>query len=302
MKTANEAFFQVALALIPGLLFGGAVVAVPRRYGRIGTAAAGVIVVAARVALIIAIQGTIDPAVERWQQRYVVGVVMAGTVAAALIACWRPSAPDRERAPKPASGLPKSLGVVVGIAGLLSAGIAAFAITGSLDRAAARSVLDQAERRRQAAASALENADGEVVTARASVISVILAESPQTRDALDNTVESAIQKIDRIVQPVLRQEAPASSALKRARNRLERTSDQLQGTLLAQLETALFDVRSTSVAQKRRVADEMFLVNLSTSTLLTSEMARLAAKEDHVVARHRYESTCREARSVACIA
>ncbi len=87
MTSGSQSFFQVAVGLIPGLIFGGALL---ERRGSQRRAVAElpgwlrpvilVFLLVGVAAQVIAIRGAIDPGVPKWEQSIVVGVVVAGTI------------------------------------------------------------------------------------------------------------------------------------------------------------------------------------------------------------------------------
>lgn len=167
----SDALYQVAIGLIPGLFFGsallekrGALPFTPRNpAARIAIA---LFVVFGVLAEIIAIRGSIDQDVSRLEQRFLVFVIVTGTVAVALASAWPWFAPllgDRPRRP--------AVALVVLV--LAAIGGAQFWITDSLDDARARRALRGASESFDRAIGELRAAERSETDTRTSLLTAI---------------------------------------------------------------------------------------------------------------------------------
>ena len=202
----NAAFFQVAVGLIPVLMFGGAVAELrnrprqrpnPRPFGLALTA----ILAAGVIAEIIAIRGAIDPSVGDLGQRYLALVVTTGTVGLAL---WIAAPLLREAT----VGTRVWLGLreVVAVIGL-AAVIGQVAITESLDHASARAALESAGERVTKVGRELNQAERTESAARTQLLH--LAQSMRSTHAMSAVILHLHQLDDRALAPV-RTQGPQS--------------------------------------------------------------------------------------------
>lgn len=198
--TGSAALYQVAVALIPALLFGGAVLELrdqPRQPGNRRMIGLGVSVILAAgvVAEIIAIRGAIDPAVGDWERRYLVLVLTAGT---AGLAIWI-AAPLLRAA---TTGTGPWLGWrAVGIVMILTAVGGQLAITESLEHASARVALEDASKELTRASNELNDSERSESRARTQLIS--LARSVSRHDAVVAVVLSHLRRLDdRALHPI----------------------------------------------------------------------------------------------------
>ena len=180
-ESGSEAFFQVAVALVPALVFGGAMRRGDQRWQSSGRARVVILIlvvlgVAVSVAAeIFAIQGVIDPTVPRWKTRFVAFTIVGGTVviAAATVWSWL-----RHPGCARTSGAGKTVAIAACLAAALACLVAAayFVSSGlndSLDRVDARSELARADGHVRDTSAALGQADQAVTSARIAFITSI---------------------------------------------------------------------------------------------------------------------------------
>jgi hypothetical protein len=191
----SAAFFQVALALIPAILFGGAALEARRKQEKSKTKPrknAGRIVlvaifVAGLAAEVIAIRGAIEPAsVADWERSLLALAIMAGSVGLAI---WilAPALDDGggfSFVEKAAAG---ALVVVLAVAGF-------WWIESSLGRANVSETYDAAAAARLEAARELRAAEGSDFAARADLI--LLAGSTKRPTSAVSTVVDALQGLE----------------------------------------------------------------------------------------------------------
>lgn len=283
MSTGSEAFFQVAVALIPALLFGGAV----RRPERDGTSGHGTpvgvsIVVGLAVAIgvtaeLYAIQGVIEPSVPRWKTRFVASTIVAGTVVIAAATVWAWLPPGIR---SPDSGHPRIAIALVALAGLAAAVYFATAgLTGSLDRVDARTTLSRADGGVRGTSARLASADQEVTRARALLITTVVAMRPGPRRRFSVPVERGIHAIDRVVLPVLLRERPSGPQVKRVQAELLVPTARLRRRFYRHLGT-------------ERTDPEIHLAALAVDRLIQAENVRLVVKGRNAEARRTLERAC----------
>jgi len=195
----NAALYQVAVALIPELLFGGAVLElrvqppIPRNPRLLGLSVTGILS-AGVVAEIIAIRGSIDPGVGDISRRYLVLILTAGTTGLAI---WI-AAPLLRTA---ASDTRIHLGWREVAATLVIAVIAdQFAITESLDNAEKRLELKAASEQITRTSRELNRAEQIELTARTQLLS--LARSAHSDRAVAAVVFRIHQLDDQALGPV----------------------------------------------------------------------------------------------------
>jgi hypothetical protein len=290
MRSGSEAFFQVAVALVPALVFGGAM-----RRGSLRWPSRGwtqvtlltVVVLGVGVSVaaeIFAIQGVIDPTVPRWKTRFVAFTIVGGTVAIAAATVWS----WLGEAIQSGLGTPGGGKLVALVAGLVFAlgclGAAFFfaslGLTQSLDRVDARNSLARAERAVRATSAEFTQADHAVTVARISFITAIAQMRSLTREQFSARVERGIFAIDRIVQPVLDRERPSNATVERARSDLAAPRKRLRAPLYRDLGSP-------------RADPEVHLAALTFDRFIQSEMVRLSAKLKSADARRFLRRACR---------
>ena len=224
MRSGSEAFFQVAVALVPALVFGGAMRRGDQRWQSSGRARVVILIlvvlgVAVSVAAeIFAIQGVIDPTVPRWKTRFVAFTIVGGTVVIAAATVWSWLGEDIQGA-LGTSGAGKTVAIAACLAAALACLVAAayFVSSGlndSLDRVDARSELARADGHVRDTSAALGQADQAVTSARIAFITSIDELRPRNRERLSARVEHWIFAIDEIVQPVLTRKSPLTPRLR----------------------------------------------------------------------------------------
>jgi hypothetical protein len=281
MRSGSEAFFQIAVALIPAFLFGGAM----RKPEEEGLPSGPwlrvlipIVVIVCVVAEILAIRGVIDPAVNRFEQFWVVFTIVGGTVLIAAMTAWSWRSEARK-----AAGSPRQLiGQMALIACLLLAfAFAAWGITESLDEVDARSRIAAADRQVQRTTAALAQADRAASSARTLLITTLVEMRSRSRVSLARRVQEEIAVIDEIVQPVLRDRRPSPAIVNQAENALEDPIRRLRDPVYATLGT-------------KRADPEQHLAALAVDRLALTERRRLAAKDTNARARSRRVAACTE--------
>jgi uncharacterized membrane protein len=280
MRSGSEAFFQIAVALIPAFLFGGAMrkpeSGVPS--GPWIRVAIPIVVVVCVVAEIMAIRGVIDPAVNRFEQFWVVFTIVGGTVLIAGMTAWT----WRSEARKPASSARQAIAqlAVVGLL-VLAFLFAAWGITESLNEVDARNRVVQADRQVQRTAAAFARADQAVSSARTLLITTVVDMRSDARTRLARVVEDEVHAIDVIVQPVLRDPSPRPAIVNQAEKALTDPIGRLRDPFYATLGTG-------------RADPERHLAALAFDRLARAERVRLAAKDSNARARRRLARACSE--------
>lgn len=193
--TGSAALYQVAIALIPALMFGGAVLEIREgsptfRSPRFGIAFA--LALAAGVfAEIIAIQGAIDPSVQNWERRYLVLVLTAGTAGLAL---WI-ATPTLQHATAGTRFRWGALGTGAALAISVIGG--QIAITESLDHASTRINLERASEEIRQASRELNDAEQKEARNQADLLS--LAQATQSTRSVGAVLTHLHQIDDRVL-------------------------------------------------------------------------------------------------------
>jgi hypothetical protein len=280
MRSGSEAFFQIAVALIPAFLFGGAMRKPdqglpPGPWIRV---LIPIVVVVCVVAEILAIRGVIDPAVNRFEQFWVVFTIVGGTVLIAAMTAWSwwtGSAGER-------ASLRRTVGQVALVGCLLLAfAFAAWGITESLDSVDARSELVAADRQVRATSAAFRSADETVSSTRTLLITTLVEMRSPLRRRFARLAQAEINAIDKLVQPVLREDAPRRAVVDRVEKALFEPIDRLRDPFYEGLGT-------------ERADPERQLAALAVDRLVLAERLRLAAKERSAQARRRHLRACGE--------
>ena len=277
MRGGSEAFFQVAVALIPAFLFGGAMRKPDEGWmsdGRMRLVILPVVTVSV-VAEVFAIRGVIDPAVNRFEQYWVVFTVVGGTVLiAAMTARTWLQQPTRGKA------VAVSLLAAALVGGFV---VAAGGITQSLDNVETRDDLIRIDREVRRSSAALARADDADATARAALIATLLQLRSRTRETFSVPVERGIHAIDRIVQPVLQETSPRAKVVRTAARRLETPARQLSRPFYSRLGS-------------ERADPEVHLATLAVDRLIRAERLRMAAKVASAGALAEQSEGCRRAK------
>jgi hypothetical protein len=281
MRSGSEAFFQIAVALIPAFLFGGAM-RKPKEEGLPSgpwlSVLIPIVVIVCVVAEIMAIRGVIDPAVNRFEQFWVVFTIVGGTVLIAGMTAWT----WRSEARRPANSARQLIAqlAVVGLL-VLAFAFAAWGITESLDEVDTRNRIVQADRQVQRTAAAFARADQAVGSARTLLITTLVNMRSDSRTRLAQVVEDEIHAIDVIIQPVLRDPRPRPAIVNQADDDLTDPIRRLKDPFYATLGT-------------RRADPERHLAALAVDRLARAEQLRLAAKDSNARARRRLAHACGE--------
>lgn len=193
--TGSAALYQVAIALIPALMFGGAVLEIRERSPKSRSPWFGLAfalgLAAGVFAEIIAIQGAIDPSVQDWERRYLALALTTGTAGLAL---WI-AAPTLRQATE---GTRFSWGALgIGTALALSAIGGQVAITESLDHASARVDLERASEEVREASRELNDAEQQEARNQAGLLS--LAQATKSTRSLSATIAHLHQIDDRVL-------------------------------------------------------------------------------------------------------
>lgn len=299
MRSGSEAFFQVAVVLIPAFLFGGAMRRPDqgRRPGSVVGVGIVVVLLGSVVAEVLAIRGVIDPAVNRSEQFFVVAVIVVGTVLIGALTAWSwlgDSVRD-----VPTGGTARQSGEIRGAIstkkkigwGALTFCVAACAvafsadeITDSLDNVDARNDLARAGQQVQRTSTALARADQSVSSTRALLIGTLVEMQPRTREDLAALVERQIHAIDKVVQPVLRTKRPSTATIASAEEALDAPTSRLSKPFYRDLGTS-------------RADPEMHLAALAVDRFVRAEMVRLATKKTSARAQQRHVKACSEVAS-----
>jgi hypothetical protein len=288
MRSGSEAFFQVAVALVPALVFGGAMRRGDQRLpsrGRARVVLSGLVVVAVAVSVaaeIFAIQGVIDPTVPRWKTRFVAFTIVGGTVVIAAATVWSWLGEDIQRV-LGTSGGGKSVAIAACLTAACLVAASYFLSSGlndSLDRVDARSNLARTDGRVRVTSVTLGNADQSVTSARIAFITAIAELRPRNRERLSARVERGISAIDKIVQPVLKKERPSDASIARALAGLDAPIRRLHRPLYADLGTS-------------RADPEVHLAALAFDRFVRAERVRLVAKQRNSGARRSLRRACR---------
>jgi hypothetical protein len=279
MRSGSEAFFQIAVALIPAFLFGGAMKKPDEERLPAGPwlgVLIPIVVIVCVVAEILAIRGVIDPDVNRFEQFWVVFTIVGGTVLIAGMTVWTWRREGRQKAGSVRQAVVQ-VSVVLGLVVLF--GFAAWGITESLDDVDARSRLVQAERQVQRTSAALADADRAVTGARTLLITTLVEMRSRSRVRLAKHVQEEIAAMDEIVQPVLRDRRPSPAIVNQAEEAIQDPIRRLRDPVYATLGT-------------KRADPEQHLAALAVDRLVLSEQVRLAAKDTNARARRRHAEAC----------
>ncbi|HSR94087.1 MAG TPA: hypothetical protein VLK56_04415 [Solirubrobacterales bacterium] len=282
----NAAFFQVAVGLIPVLMFGGAVAELrnrprqrpnPRPFGLALTA----ILAAGVIAEIIAIRGAIDPSVGDLGQRYLAFVVTTGTVGLAL---WIAAPLLREAT----VGTRVWLGLreVVAVIGL-AAVIGQVAITESLDHASARAALESAGERVTKVGRELNQAERTESAARTQLLR--LAQSMRSTHAMSAVILHLHQLDDRALAPVRTRGLNQANAEHRIQISFRRLN-----AISRSLERAFRD----PIAGLSQADRELLL--LAVQRLITAVAPAIDGREELAYAEAEYARACDAAAFLGC--
>jgi hypothetical protein len=276
MRSGSEAFFQIAVALIPAFLFGGAMrkpeKGLPSGPG-IRTLFVGVLVVSV-VAEILAIRGVIDPAVNRVEQFWVVFTIVGGTVLIAALTAWSWLG-DRATT----AGTPSKVALVGCL--LVAFAFAAWGITQSLDNVDARNEVVRADGQVRTTTAALARADQAVSGARTLLITTLVEMRSRSRVRLARLVQEQIHAIDVLVQPLLKDDRPRRAIIDSVEQALFEPIGRLRRPFYEGLGT-------------RRADPERHLAALAVDRLVLAERVRLAAKDRSAQARRHHARACSE--------
>jgi hypothetical protein len=286
--SGTKAFFQVVVALIPGLLFGGALLEL--RSDRSGNrnrllAAAIVIFLALAVAAeVVAISGVIDPNVGHLAQRFVVFVVVTGTVA---VAVW--TALPWIKAAAASAWL-------VGGAVVVLVGASIFAqvlITSSLDRSAARAAWNESGKNSTRQHRQLDEAERTRSRARVSALNLstsaqLARVQPSTRRAVRALMTRLLARLD----------GPMFDDRDIELGRITPTEASKNGAatinrIFGQAQHDLRDLRLRGAAGE--------WADLSLFDLQRAYGAWISARINAAEARRRYAEACRAATNVGCV-
>lgn len=280
--SGSAAFFQVALGLIPALLFGGALLERgsdrKTRVRPLEAALVLLLLVSGVVAQIIAIRGAIDPtSVSRLEQRFLVLVVTVGTLA---IAGWT-AGPWLNDLPR--RSVVKDVAL---FSAILACVVAQLAITASLDRSAARRALDSAvedldERRATESRSRTQLASARM-TVRATTDEISAAVRPAAVPRLRTAVAVYLDIADS-AEPSDDDLRGRPSELTRAFRRTHDELEQAQGRLLGALDRV------------NAAVDEVDLMDEITDRLDEAVSDHMVAHANRLAASRRYEEACDEA-------
>ena len=290
--TGSQTFYQVAIALIPALLFGGALA---RRRSALGPAGrfagtgVAVALLAGVAAQLIAIRGAIDPSISRFETRYLVFVVVVATVGLALWTAVPWVAPPR-RSSWRAAGWRRwgsiALGLSVIVAGLIGAQLA---ITESLDHAEARIAFVDASEEFQRARDAYNKADSDVLAARAELLSVVSDAAPNARRRLAPVIARHLEAVDDAVSPVTRENLSGPP----------RTQQLVKGRLdaaFARLNDVTGELHQALDAGEPRIPEwQRLLVQLALRRLSSVEASRLVSVVNDLGAAEAFREACNDA-------
>ena len=253
-----------------------------------------VVILVSVVAEILAIRGVIDPAVNRFEQFWVVFTIVGGTVLIAALTAWSWLSAETKHAPALSDATPsresrgssasrtRTIGRVALIGGLGAAfAFSAWGITQSLDSVDARNDLTRADQRVRRTSAALARADQGVTSARTLLISTLVEMRARSRENFSTLVEEQIHAIDDVVQPVLGRERPSSATIDSAEDDLAQPASRLRKPFYRHLGT-------------RRADPEVHLAALAVDRVIHSELVRLAAKERSARARQTHLRACRK--------
>lgn len=281
MASGSQSFFQVAVGLIPGLIFGGALL--ERRGGQRRAVAdlpkwlrpvVAMFLLVGVAAQVIAIGGAIEPGVPDWQQYVVVGVVVAGTIGIAVMTLW-----VLGLAPEPTSS---RLGLFVGVGIMAAAVVAVAVVSGSIDRANARLALDEATERSIRVGSELNAAEDTRRAARSDLIDLTDRErvrdlAATRRSRLGRTLQSYLYALDGI--SVSDREITRRKSLDNAFRELNESTD-----------TARDAIRNLRLG-----ASLEELISLAIERMSFAQAAYLTARTNAVLSRNSRDDTCRRA-------
>lgn len=281
MRSGSEAFFQIAVALIPAFLFGGAMKKPDEQDLPSGPwlgVLIPIVVIVCVVAEILAIRGVIDPDVSRFEQFWVVFTIVGGTVLIAGMTVWTWRREGQQKAGSTRQAVVQ-VGLVLGLVALFA--FAAWGITASLDDVDARNRVVQAERQVQRTSATLARADQAVSSARTLLITTLVNMESQARVRLARLVQEEIAEIDEIVQPVLRDRRPTVVIVNQAEEALEDPIRRLRDPVYSTLGTS-------------RPDPEQHLAALAVDRLVRAEQLRLVAKDTNARARRRHAQACED--------
>jgi uncharacterized membrane protein len=281
MRSGSEAFFQIAVALIPAFLFGGAMKKPDEENLPSGPwlgVLIPIVVIVCVVAEILAIRGVIDPDVNRFEQFWVVFTIVGGTVLIAGLTVWTWREEGQQRASSVRQAV-MQVGLVLGLVVLFA--FAAWGITESLDDVDARGRLVQAERQVQRTTGGLAEADRAVTNARTLLMSTLVEMRSDDRVHLARHVQDEIAEIDDIVQPVLRDRQPRPAIVNQAEKAIQAPISRLRDPFYETLGTKNPD-------------PEEHLAALAVDRLVLAEQVRLAAKDTSARARRRHAQACED--------
>jgi hypothetical protein len=300
--TGSQAFFQVAVALIPALLFGGALA--ERRSGadsaepppRSLAILVGVGLLAGVVAEVVAIRGAIDPSVSRLELRYLVFVVVAGTIG---IAVWT-AIPWISKGAVPRQtyarlGQRRTL-VLVGLVLMAALVVAQLSITESLDRASARRALNEASREYLEANRQLNAAERTVTSARAALLSTGARTAPWIRRRLEPVLARHLERLDQASNPVLAENVDPDAPKRTA----ELVQSRLDAAVKKHNELALNLEDALSEGNPRVPTPHRTLVQLAVLRLRAAEVERLVASLNALRATERFREACNDAQFLNC--
>lgn len=282
----NAALFQVAVGLIPVLMFGGAVAELrnrprqrlnPRLFGVALTA----ILAAGVIAEIIAVRGVIDPSISDLGRRYLVLVLTAGTVGLAL---WIAAPLLREATAGTRIRLRlREVLVVIGLAAV----VGQVAITESLDHASARAALDSTGERVTNASRELNHAERSESAARTQLVR--LAQSIRSTHAISVVILYLHRLDDQALGPLRTGDLSQANVEHRVQASFGRLNAISQG-----LERA-FRAGLQGLSQANR---ELLL--LAEQRLIKAVAPSIIGQEELAIAEERYAQACDEAAFLGC--
>lgn len=306
----NAALFSVATALIPGLFFGGALIErraelSDRFPSRFAGLVVGGFVLTGVAAEIMAIRGSIEPNISRFEQRFVVFVLVAGTIAIALVSAAPWVSQFRRQARVSAIrahdetqsylgrrtetylGWRWAWPVAIIVGGSLFAQVA---ITNSLDDANARDGWNEASQRLQRTNRTLDNAEAAADTARGS----LLTTGRHVRPALRRRAGPAIASYLDVLGA-----SPCNPSLYRLS---EKASQVAASAAISCVHDAAqrFTTTIRSTGDSGRTADGE-LLRLAGNRVMRTAVTRVVALENAGIAKRIYDEACDAARRIGCV-
>jgi hypothetical protein len=276
----------VAVALIPALLFGGAVIelrewpAVHQSPRLLGLGVAGLLG-AGVVAEVIAIRGTIDPAVGDLERRYLVFVLMIGT---AGLAIWIAAPLLRAAIGGTRIRLGwREVGIVLAVFGI----VGQFAITDSLDQAAVRFELETASNRFERTSRELNRAEQAESAARTQLLE--LARSTSSDRAVAVVVSHLHQLDDQALGPMRESNLNMGNAERHVRKGFRRLN-----AISRSLGHAI-EVEIGGIGQAER---ELLVV--AQRRLISATAPTIGDKEAFFFATKQFRRTCTKAAFLGC--